>query len=127
MCWAAGQASAIHGHEGSRCFVKVLAGQLLETQLAYPQPSEVGALELGAVGAPSKRWLSCDDVTYIDDSIGLHQVANRSASEPAITLHVYLPAYTKCRVFESPSPESGGISLERSKTIDVTFNTRPPS
>lgn len=123
MCWAPGQSSAFHGHEGSKCFVKILSGELIEQQVPYPTQ-----LLDGDCFEPSERLLKRDDVAYIDDSIGLHKVANRSADEPAVTLHIYMPAYTKCRVFQGEISEKNdkklSVSLNQSRSVDVTFYSK---
>ncbi len=35
------------------------------------------------------------------DSIGLHRMENMSHTEPAVSLHVYIPAFQKCRTFDA--------------------------
>lgn len=67
----------------------------------------------------TSRLLERNQVHYIDDYIGLHKVTNKSPTEPAITLHVYMPAYTKCRVFQAD--EARQLSLQASKQLEVTF------
>lgn len=113
MCWAPGQASALHAHEGSRCFVKVLEGELNEIQVPHPAHLECSE-------SRQKKVLHKDNIRYLDDSIGMHQVTNASNTERAITLHVYLPAYTKCRIFDTMDDPT----LELSRTIDVTFTSK---
>lgn len=117
MCWSPGQSSAVHGHEGSRCFVKVLAGELLERRFQHP---------LSADGAPAQVFahegrLEENDVAYIDDSIGCHQVSNERDDLPAITLHIYAPPYRKCRIFEQPA-SGAHLSTGGSKVIDVALS-----
>lgn len=129
MCWAPNQKSAFHAHEGSQCFVKVLQGRLLEQQLPFPssssEPTKVptNGEELEA----TCKHLDTNQVTYIDDSIGLHKVTNESETEPAVTLHVYLPPYTKCRVFKLMGREHNNKQLELnfdwSDILDVTFHS----
>lgn len=132
MCWSPKQQSAFHAHEGSQCFVKILHGRLLEQRLAYPalhNSTKISLMNSGRL--TSANYLNTNQVTYIDDSIGLHKVMNDSEDQPAISLHVYLPPYTKCRVFEPEiksqvGAESGGqleLSLERSNTLEVTFDS----
>lgn len=125
MCWAPGQSSTFHGHESSKCFVKVLSGELLEQQVPYPTEEVV---DRGCLFEPCEKLLKRDDVTYIDDSIGLHKVINRSTEEPAVTLHIYVPAYTRCRVFETRDVEENNnkicVSLEQSQALDVTFYSK---
>lgn len=120
MCWSAGQSSAFHGHEGSRCFVKVLSGQLLEQQVPFPNLCGDEKETTGLQDSQVDKLLNFNDVTYIDDSIGLHKVTNKSANQPAVTLHVYMPAYRKCRIFET---NGSGIEISNSQSIDVVFNS----
>lgn len=124
MCWSPGQSSAFHAHEGSRCFVKVLSGQLTEQQVAYP--SESGETIIS--NNNNKRSLIKNDVTYIDDLIGAHRMVNEHDAEPAITLHVYLPPYKKCRIFEPLEPfdkDQNSLSMKQSKSVDVDFFSEP--
>jgi len=117
MCWGPGQSSQFHAHEGSRCFVKVLSGCLLEQQVPYPNE---GATDC-ALG--ERRRLNTDQVCYIDDSIGAHKVSNVSTVMPAVSLHIYMPAYTSCRLFEPEATDkSTCLSIERSHTVNVTFD-----
>lgn len=119
MCWAPGQASAFHGHEGSRCFVKVLAGTLTEQQVSYPS----GNNSISAI--KKEQLLTRGQVCYIDDSIGIHKVIN--GREPAVSLHIYLPAYTKCRIFDDSQATLKQINQQQSplsKVIDVDFHSR---
>ena len=62
LCWSEGQASSIHSHSDSHCFVKMLDGQLKETRYAWPADSEpeTSMQKLGS-GVCGK-----DDVTYIN-------------------------------------------------------------
>lgn len=115
MCWAASQSSVFHAHEGSRCFVKVLAGQLREQQVLCPD----GMNESKTMRISCDKVLNANDVTYIDDQIGLHKVSNLSTTQPAITLHIYMPAYKKCRIFDTDS----NLALSKSKSIEVNFNS----
>lgn len=66
----------------------------------------------------AEKRLKKDQTTYIDDTLGVHKVKNLSNMDPAITLHIYLPAYTKVRIFEDYSV----LRLDRSTTKDVEFN-----
>lgn len=110
MCWGPGQSSALHGHEGSKCFVKVLAGHLAEQRVDYP--SEECLLDY------TEETLNPNDVSYIDESDGVHKVINKSSTKPAITLHIYLPPYKKCRIFKENSLT---ISVKNSELLDVQF------
>lgn len=97
LCWNVGHASPIHDHSNSHCFVKMLKGTLTET--LYRPPSEV---EPGSSMIPtSVSHASTNDVCYIDDMIGMHQMANESHVEGAISLHLYSPPYAECHIYDS--------------------------
>lgn len=42
LCWGEGHASAIHDHSDSHCFMKMLKGELTETQFEMPDDVGVG-------------------------------------------------------------------------------------
>lgn len=113
MCWAPRQASAFHGHESSRCFVKVLEGRLLEERVPHPKHAE-NLL----TGQPERCVMSKNEVAYIDDNIGCHRVTNVSQDEPAITLHIYVPPYKKCRVFQlADNSSSDGLESSEGRLV----------
>lgn len=120
MCWAPRQLSAFHGHEGSRCFVKVLQGQLLEERQPHPKHEPNGGPD-----CRKSILLSKNDVVYIDDQLGCHRVTNCAPNEPAITLHVYVPPYRKCRIFhldgENTQPFDRVLEMANSDIVDVQF------
>ena len=121
MCWAPNQSSAFHSHEGSKCFVKVLAGQLTEQQVPYNNDK----LDFAHVNGLEGNTLKTNDVSYIDDSLGAHKVSNKSACEPAITLHIYLPPYTRCKVFDTSLNGDKWYQQSTDNTIvDVTFKSK---
>lgn len=115
MCWAPGQLSTFHAHEGSKCFVKVLSGRLIEQQVTYPT-SEFPV----SIGETGIRTLNVNDVSYIDDNVGAHRVLNKSQCEPAITLHLYIPPYMNCRIFDTDRTKQC-LSIDDSRVIDVKF------
>jgi len=91
MCWNAGTESKIHDHPCDGCFVKTVKGSIKETRYAmHPENNTVVQIAQGCT--------SEGDVTYMDDSIGLHKVGAASDTECALTLHLYTPPYSKCRV-----------------------------
>jgi cysteine dioxygenase len=128
LCWGEGHASQIHDHSDAHCFVKVLAGQLRETIYEWPcTPSDSTASASSAsapsVSVPSSSASSTaaspsspdpgqpmqekeilnyttDQVTYINDSMGLHRVENPSHSDRTISLHLYTPPFGTCNLFD---------------------------
>eukprot|EP00049_Salpingoeca_infusionum_P005906 m.98885 g.98885 ORF g.98885 m.98885 type:complete len:255 (+) comp13129_c0_seq2:304-1068(+) len=97
LCWDVGQASSIHDHAGSHCFMKILNGEL--TQQLYDTPDKIESahapLQLNA-----ESCHSVDDVLYISDKIGTHRVANTSHSATAVSMHIYSPPYSECKCFD---------------------------
>ncbi len=97
LCWSGGQQSPIHDHSGSACFVKVLEGKLTETRYAYP--AEEDADREVPLRETALATFSPGAVTYIDDSLGLHKMANPSAEDLCATLHIYSPPYSSAKIF----------------------------
>ncbi len=101
LTWDAGQASKIHDHAGSSCFVKLLSGDLEEQKYAarYADGTwrELGGPEAVVAG----------DATYMDDSRGLHRISNPSAEVPAVSLHIYAPGFEQCGIYG----DDGAVSV----------------
>ena len=115
MCWSTLQTSMFHGHENSNCFVKLLSGTLIEQQVPYPVS---GRKEYVAM---RERVMKRNDVSYIDDSIGLHKMINRSNTNNCVSLHIYMPAYKQSRVFDE-SDYNDAIFTDTSRLVDVKFD-----
>uniref|UniRef100_A0A0K0EB56 Cysteine dioxygenase n=1 Tax=Strongyloides stercoralis TaxID=6248 RepID=A0A0K0EB56_STRER len=96
LVWPEGIMSPIHDHTSNDCFVKVLEGELTEVKYEWPtdECEETGMIEIG------KDTYSINEVTYMCDKIGLHRMENPSNSKPAVTLHVYIPGYNVCQIFD---------------------------
>lgn len=110
LCWNTGQASSIHDHAGSHCFMKILDGKLDEER--YPCPDEI---EVGKEMKPDQvTELVTDSVAYISDKVGMHRVSNPSHTIPAVSLHLYSPPYEECHSYR----EQDGISRSSGK---ITF------
>jgi len=103
LCWGPGQGSSIHDHTNSHCFVKVLDGQLLETRYAWPTSCITNNNKdetIEPLTETDRKTFTIDGVTYMSDELGLHRMENPSNSESAITLHLYVPAYDHCYMFD---------------------------
>lgn len=92
LCWNPQQGSPIHDHAGSECFMRCIEGEICETQYEVPTPES-------SLKVRAQRTYHAGEVAFINDSIGLHAVDNRSSSH-AVTLHCYLPPYQECKTFE---------------------------
>jgi len=94
LCWGEGMGSSIHDHSDAHCFVKILEGLFRET--LYDWPVEEGDV-------PKKRCVNLyekNQVTYINDTIGLHRMENPSHVEGTVTMHLYCPPFDHCRAFD---------------------------
>ncbi|RKP07546.1 RmlC-like cupin domain-containing protein, partial [Thamnocephalis sphaerospora] len=101
LAWGEQHQSAIHDHSGSHCVMKLLDGELEESQYAWPEEA-YGPTE-HADHNPMELMKSTvyqrDQVTYIHDRIGLHRVGNPSYQQGAVSLHLYTPPFDMCRTF----------------------------
>ncbi|KAH7728967.1 Protein CDO-1 [Aphelenchoides avenae] len=110
LCWGPGIGSRIHDHADSHCFVKVLQGKLEETRYAWPEDKAATMVEIG------RDVYAEEEVTYINDSIGLHRMENPNDKQSTVTLHIYSPPFEACHVFD----ETNG----RRAVCPVTFYTK---
>ena len=113
LCWGEGHGSCIHSHAGSHCFMKVLSGMLKETLFAWPDES---AGEMQPMQQTGSTLFCTDEVTYINDSVGLHRVENPSHTDPAVSLHLYCPPITLCKRFEERTGQA--------HNCEITFYSR---
>ncbi|KAJ1974432.1 hypothetical protein H4R35_003613 [Dimargaris xerosporica] len=113
LAWGPGQKSAIHDHADSHCVMKVLDGDLIETQYHWPTQAGSGSdasndqshssqllASQQALSIKQETRLRPDAVTYIHDKIGLHRVANPSTTKGAVSLHLYSPPIRACQTFD---------------------------
>ncbi|KAJ3306737.1 hypothetical protein HDV03_004368 [Kappamyces sp. JEL0829] len=92
LCWAPGQASPIHDHSNSHCIFKTLEGELTESLYDWPTHSDA------SMSLRRETTYHQNQVNYMHNSIGLHQVGNNT-SVPAVSLHLYSPPITECTTF----------------------------
>lgn len=109
LCWKAGQASRIHNHAGSNCWMGVAQGPMLEslytkvdtdgkTVCEKANPSQPGL-------CPSLRLdkTSCfqqGEVGYIHDGLGLHRVAAAPDCD-GVSIHCYSPPISIATLFDT--------------------------
>lgn len=96
LCWGESHGSSIHDHSNSHCFVKMLDGQLQETRYNWPTECE-GETQMNP---REVNIYEKDQVTYINDTIGLHRMENPSHVVGAVSLHLYIPPFSSCRTFD---------------------------
>ncbi|XP_066142798.1 cysteine dioxygenase type 1 isoform X1 [Euwallacea fornicatus] len=105
LCWGEGQASGIHDHANSHCFMKMLQGSLEEIRYSWPQKEDSELEEIG------RSRLNLNDLCYINDSLGLHRVANVSSYDTAISLHLYCPPYDRCTIFNEKNGKKAAAQV----------------
>nr|CAB3229551.1 cysteine dioxygenase type 1-like [Phallusia mammillata] len=91
--------------------MKIMDGSLTETKYSWPSEKKKRPMNVTDVTAYEK-----DHVAYINDSIGLHRVENRSHTNKAVSLHLYSPPFNMCQSFD----ERSGHKVK----CNVTFHTK---
>ncbi|CAG0924060.1 unnamed protein product [Notodromas monacha] len=104
LCWGEGMASTIHDHSNAHCFMKNLRGHLIERR--YDFPTE----ELGVMIEKGNQDLKLNQVAYINDELGLHRVENPSHTNVAVSLHIYIPPFDQCHIFD---PRTGKQNVSK--------------
>lgn len=90
ICWAPKVSAPIHGHEGEKCWAKVLNGTL---QICNYQEVSKKKREIQL----TKKVL-CDP-GYLDGPADIHSVENLS-EEFATSFHVYARPYDACDIYD---------------------------
>jgi predicted metal-dependent enzyme (double-stranded beta helix superfamily) len=129
LCWPAGLASPIHDHAEASCWMKILAGTMLETRYQFPGDDVARDADLdaahrnGQLHETKRTELRPEAVAYIDDSLGIHRMGNASTLAPAVSLHIYSPPIHRCRVFDESSAATREVSLGCANAAQNPFTT----
>jgi cysteine dioxygenase len=89
LCWSPDRESKIHDHPCEGCFVRTLAGTIKESVYTIKDGEIVFARE-GTYGEGLTSFMS--------DEVGLHKIGNPHPTEGAMSLHLYVPPFRKCKV-----------------------------
>lgn len=92
MIWGINTRTPVHDHNGSKCWIRMIKGNLLE--LCYDNKPIYQMQKILAVGTD----------TYIDDGKGTHQIVNPFQSV-AVSLHLYSPLISICNIYDESSKE----------------------
>lgn len=117
LVWNPQKGSMIHDHANAHCIVKMLQGSLVETLYEWPvEASTVKEATASPQTMTVKRetTLRAGDVAYMSDTIGLHRMSNPSATELAVSLHLYTPPYAAkfgCLIFEESSGKKHHVKM----------------
>ena len=89
----------------------VLEGQLTETVYGEEAVSADGKSVQARLG--KTRLHGAGTLAYINDSVGLHKVAN-TTNERTASLHVYAPGWLQPTLFDEVFPEvdAGGAEID---------------
>jgi cysteine dioxygenase len=98
LCWNAGMESKVHNHPCDGCFVRVIKGAVKETRYEMPPPEDDKTRQDEVLKVMSECIATEGEVTYMDDYVGLHKIGNPSSDIGAISLHLYTPPYSLCKV-----------------------------
>lgn len=90
LCWNAGDETPIHSHDGQKCWVYQVESELVEERY---QKGDDGEPEL-----VYKQTLKPGNLTYMDDRMGYHVLANRT-QERSSTLHLYMLPIDNCEYY----------------------------
>lgn len=121
LCWQPGQMTPIHDHAGAEGWVYLVQGSLRE---------EVFELDPATKLYRHHHFIDASegDVTYINDSIGLHRIINQGQT-PSISLHLYSPTVSECQYFDESNWEAKTRSLsnysEYGKILPKTQSSMP--
>jgi len=119
LCWGESCGSSIHDHSNAQCFVKIMDGQLKESLYDWPEnpEDETQPLRLRTANVYGR-----DEVTHINDSIGIHRMENPSHVDPCVSMHLYYPPFQSCKIFD----ERTGHQTESKVTFYTEFGKRTP-
>jgi len=110
LCWSPDASSPVHAHSDkltgvrSNCFMLILEGELSET--VY----DVDEIADGTVTGGHSRTLAAGSTGYINDSYGVHKVANMT-DRRALSLHVYAPGWSAVALYDE-NTDAGGAPID---------------
>lgn len=104
LCWDKGQKTAIHSHDGQKCWVYFAKGEFEEKLYAVDDENKL----------VKKSRVEEGQVTFLTDDIGYHSLENKS-SGLGMTLHLYANPIRSCQVYS----ESKEGFVERDMVFDV--------
>ncbi len=91
LCWMPGQKTPIHGHEGEKCWMRVIDGSLQVSNYSKASPLDGGGLKQDLVAqVPAGS---------VEGPFFTNQVANIT-DHKSISLHLYARPFYECDVFE---------------------------
>ena len=107
LCWGSGHMSPVHGHEGEKCWMRVVQGTLeftnfKEKNIENPLDLVIETTKVGGTG-------------FVDGPAYIHKVAHVGIG-PAMSLHLYARPFVQCDVYD--------LQEKKKKRIDLVYDTR---
>jgi len=99
LCWDAAQETQIHCHNKQECWVYVVQGAFLEERYVESQDGK----EL--IDLKDRLQLKENEISYMNDEMGYHMLANANEKGRSISLHLYMNPIDECKVYNSESGE----------------------
>jgi len=90
LCWLPNQMAPIHGHEGEKCWFKVLNGSLKICNYSIQSTHPLNLILNEKIDA---------SVGYVDGPADIHSIENCSQG-PVSTLHIYTKPYDTCAIYD---------------------------
>jgi predicted metal-dependent enzyme (double-stranded beta helix superfamily) len=117
LCWEPGQITPIHDHAGSDGWVYCVHGAIEEVRFQC-SVSDDGTARVERGDALNA---TVGEMTYINDDIAWHTVANQT-QERAVTLHLYSGPIDSCQYFD---PGTRTIKTRQMKYFSADGVIRP--
>jgi len=92
ICWNPRDETPKHGHADQRCWVYQVEG--VTEEIRYRADAAGSLVEC------NKMELTKGRLTYMDDAMGYHTLANHS-EEKSMTLHLYISPIDSCEVYDA--------------------------
>ena len=106
LCWSPGKESKIHNHPSQSCFIKTLRGCIREVVYAADQNTD-------SLLPVRTRFYNEGQVSWMSDSIGLHKVGNPCPESGSVTLHLYTPPFSECKVWNSAKDKASNFEIAK--------------
>lgn len=109
LCWNKGSTTPIHGHDGQKCWVYQIKGQL--TEVRYDK------LDSGDLVETNRMNLVPGKLSFMNNAMGYHQLMNTSDGR-AMTLHAYVLPINSCEVYCDDKQDFEDKELEYDTIIE---------